>query len=387
MESINQLYQQLLNKKRDSLEREGRKKYEQLKADLASKGVIRSGIHIQQAVEIKADNIRQFIEYAISQYKRLSNSPESNIDELEKTFQRNIDGLCLTTVQEMEDNFRGMMVPRPHNFESKFETIKSEALQELEIAKAERQFGVEKAAIPPLTTVRDSLTKLLTRGDFDAELPQTLADAERANRPLSLIIVDIDHFKNVNDTYGHQKGDEVLAGVAACIASVVENKGRVYRYGGEEIVVVLNNHNIQEATTVAERARRQLESERIADISVTASFGVSTFPDHGRSSADIIRAADTALYDAKNRGRNLVRISGEPEPPKDQVREPERKLPSHGVLTEKEKSMLREQYFRGVTIRCPRDRAILKVNEFTEIGKATASLHIWCKMCGLTEKF
>ena len=234
---------------------------------------------------------------------------------------------------------------------------------------------------------RDALTQLRTRENFDSELSQILAEAERAKRPLSLIMVDIDHFKSVNDRYGHQKGDEVLAGVAACIASVAENKGWTYRYGGEEMVVVLINHDTQEATATAERARRQLESTTIAGISVTASFGVGTFPDHGRNSADIIKAADTALYDAKNRGRNLVRVFGEPEPPTVKAREPERKLPLPGALTNKQKSDLRQQYFRNHIITCPIDGAILDVDEINEIGKrSTVGLHIWCKMCGLTEK-
>lgn len=134
------------------------------------------------------------------------------------------------------------------------------------------------------------------------------------------------------------------------------------------MVVILDNYDTQEASAVAERIRRNLEATPISDISVTASLGVGTFPDHGGSSAEIIKAADTALYDAKNRGLNLVRIFGEPEPPKDKIREPERKLPSGSALTEDEKGMLREQYFRGDGIKCPRDKAILEVHESTEIG-------------------
>lgn len=232
---------------------------------------------------------------------------------------------------------------------------------------------------------RDALTQLWTRGRFNSDLMQSITEAEKAKHPLSLIMVDIDYFKKVNDTHGHLKGDEVLAGVAGCILSITESKGQAYRYGGEEMVVVLSNYDTQEAIAVAERIRRRLASMNVASISITASFGVATFPDHGQSSKDIINAADTALYDAKNRGRNLVRVFNEPEPPKEKEREPERKLPSPGVLTDYEKRTLREQHFRGVKIRCPKDRAILEVRESTEIGKPTANLLIWCKMCGLSE--
>ena len=233
---------------------------------------------------------------------------------------------------------------------------------------------------------RDALTQLWSRGTFDSELAQYFTEAANSGRPLSLVMADIDHFKAVNDTHGHQVGDAVLAGVAVCIATIAEGKGRAYRYGGEEIALVPNNHDAREATAVAERARRQLESIRIANLSVTASFGVGTFPDHGRTSAEIIKAADTALYDAKNRGRNLVRVFQEP-PPTDKVREPERKLPEPGVLTEQQKAHLRQQHFRGSPISCPRDGAILSVEEITEIDSATVRLLVWCKMCGLEEEF
>jgi diguanylate cyclase (GGDEF)-like protein len=233
---------------------------------------------------------------------------------------------------------------------------------------------------------QDALTKLWSRGKFDSEFAQCFTEATNSGRPLSLVMADIDHFKAVNDTYGHQVRDTVLARVAECIATIAEGKGRVYRYGGEEIALVLNNHDVREATAVAERARRKLESIQIKNISVTASFGVGTFPDHGHTGAEIIKAADTALYDAKNRGRNLVRVFKEP-PPTDKAREPERKLPKPGAFTEEQKAQLRQQHFQGYHIRCQRDGAILSVKEITEIGSATARLIVSCKMCGLIEEF
>jgi diguanylate cyclase (GGDEF)-like protein len=232
---------------------------------------------------------------------------------------------------------------------------------------------------------RDALTQLWSRGTLDSELAQYFIDAGKSGRPLSLVMADIDHFKAVNDIHGHQVGDEVLARVAVCIATIVEGKGHAYRYGGEEIVLVLNNHDVREATAVAERARRQLELIRISNVSVTASFGVATFPDHGRTSTEIIKAADTALYDAKNQGRNLVRVFREP-PPADKAREPERKLPKPGVLTEQQKAHLRKQHFQGHSIKCPRDGSILNVYETTDIGSAIARLLVCCKMCGLEEE-
>jgi diguanylate cyclase (GGDEF)-like protein len=96
-----------------------------------------------------------------------------------------------------------------------------------------------------LVTDRDTLTKLLTRGAFESEFPLRIDEAVKSSSPLSVIMVDIDYFKAVNDKYGHQKGDEVLIGVAARISSVIDGKGKVYRYGGEELVIVLFNHSDQ----------------------------------------------------------------------------------------------------------------------------------------------
>jgi diguanylate cyclase (GGDEF)-like protein len=200
-------------------------------------------------------------------------------------------------------------------------------------------------------------------------------------------MVDIDHFKKVNDTHGHPKGDAVLIETAAAIISIVEGKGRAYRYGGEEIAILLPNHNTQEAIAVAERARRTLEGAPISGLTITASFGIGVFPDHGSTDAELVSAADKALYDAKNRGRNLVRAFGEPPPAQpDKAREPERKPPTPGGLTEEEKERLRLLHFRGQAITCPNDGAILRVNESQTIGSARATLFAHCRMCGWNQQ-
>ena len=200
-------------------------------------------------------------------------------------------------------------------------------------------------------------------------------------------MVDLDRFKSVNDTHGHAKGDSVLAGVAGALEFVIEGKGQVYRYGGEEMLIVLPNHTVLEAVAVAERARRKLESAEIAGLKITASFGVASFPDHGSNDADLVKGADNALYDAKNHGRNLVRVFEEPEPSKERAREPDRRLPEAGALTEKQRDDLRVEYFTTYRIRCPIDGAVLTVNERNEVGMPKPRLSIWCKLCGLTDTF
>ena len=123
------------------------------------------------------------------------------------------------------------------------------------------------------------------------------------------MLADIDHFKKVNDAHGHQAGDAVFRDVAARLESVALGKGRVYRYGGEEITIILRNHSVAEGLAVAERARRHIEKDPIHGISVSMSFGLASFPDHASDAEGLVRCADQALYDAKNRGRKTLCVS------------------------------------------------------------------------------
>jgi diguanylate cyclase (GGDEF)-like protein len=221
---------------------------------------------------------------------------------------------------------------------------------------------------------------------FNAALPVLFAAAQSAGSPLSLIMADIDHFKAVNDTYGHPKGDDVLKEVAACVASTVEGKGLAFRYGGEEMTIVLPNHDQHEATAVAERIRVTVDARRPGGLTVTASFGVATFPAHAATWEELLSQADAAMYDAKNRGRNLVRVHGDAEPLTPTERAPSRRQPEPGGLTEAEAEAVRKEYFVEHLVRCPRDGAILDVRELGEMGRSTVTLHVWCKLCGLQEE-
>jgi diguanylate cyclase (GGDEF)-like protein len=198
---------------------------------------------------------------------------------------------------------------------------------------------------------------------------------------LENVLADIDYFKRVNDQHGHAAGDRVLAEVAKRFQHVVAGKGEVYRYGGEEILFILPNHSIEEAIAVAERARLTIETEPVNTISVTASFGVSAFPDHGGDSATLFDRADKALYDAKNRGRNLVRLFGDPEPT-EQRRVPKRKQATAGRWTEVQKVEIRKQYFQTGIARCPDDSAILRVIDMTTHGSLGRDINVSCPMCG-----
>jgi diguanylate cyclase (GGDEF)-like protein len=169
----------------------------------------------------------------------------------------------------------------------------------------------------------DDLLPLRRRGDFDRDLDRMTTDALATQDALSLVMVDLDHFKSVNDTHGHPVGDEVLLAVAQRIVKRLGRKGRAYRYGGEEIALLLPTYSWEEAQGLAERIRKDLAGEPVSskELVVTASFGVACVPDHAADGRGLLQQADQALYRAKATGRNCVVTPGhsEPEPDLDEA--------------------------------------------------------------------
>lgn len=157
---------------------------------------------------------------------------------------------------------------------------------------------------------RDALTGLHNRGAFDAQLAAELARYERYARPLALIVLDIDHFKSVNDRFGHDAGDLVLKRVAEVVAQSLRNVDLAARLGGEEFVVMLPETGIEKGTEIAERIRRRIEEKTLEwrgqRIPVRVSAGVSAIPDCVTQPDALVRSADQALYASKNGGRNRV---------------------------------------------------------------------------------
>ncbi len=159
----------------------------------------------------------------------------------------------------------------------------------------------------------DELTGLPNRRMFDERLKQHLAECDRFDQVLSLILCDVDHFKRVNDQHGHRAGDLVLAAIARALGHGVRNIDICARYGGEEIAILLPQTPVERAREVADRLRRTVESLRVpidgGTISVTASFGVACYPTSGGGRESLFLTADRALYAAKDAGRNKVMVS------------------------------------------------------------------------------
>ena len=160
--------------------------------------------------------------------------------------------------------------------------------------------------------VRDGLTNLFNRRYLDETLERELARAKREGYPLSLVMIDIDHFKRLNDTYGHQAGDKVLRELAALLWGNIRTEDVPCRYGGEEFLVLLPRMPLEVALERAEAWRKTLQATRVPfgdfHLETTISCGLAAYPEHARTHDELVRCCDEALYEAKRRGRNRCEV-------------------------------------------------------------------------------
>jgi diguanylate cyclase (GGDEF)-like protein len=166
-------------------------------------------------------------------------------------------------------------------------------------------------------SLRDPLTGLYNRRYMEDALDRYLSMAARTKDSTSMIMIDLDHFKALNDEHGHAKGDAVLRDVAAQLVGALRPADVVARYGGEELLVILPACPLADAVLKAEMLRSRVESlSEMHGVAITASFGVASVPETSSGRDDVIPMADSALYDAKQAGRNCVRVA-ETRPPRD----------------------------------------------------------------------
>lgn len=191
------------------------------------------------------------------------------------------------------------------------DTVIRSAVSAIDQAHTIEQAKADNARLEALAHT-DPLTHLLNRRALTIRLVAELERVRRYNSPLAMLMIDLDHFKIVNDTYGHLVGDEVLRAVGIILQRAVRSVDMVARYGGEEFVVVLPETGEQGAIAFAERIRERVEdylfeAHRSAPARITVSIGVACFPAmHVESAEDLFARADAALYRAKERGRNQV---------------------------------------------------------------------------------
>lgn len=165
--------------------------------------------------------------------------------------------------------------------------------------------------------LRDPLTGLYNRRYLAEMLKNELARVKREKKPMSVVVTDIDHFKNINDNYGHQVGDEFLRKIASLISNHTRKTDIACRYGGEEFLLVMPGTSIKSAIKRAEELRLECAQIQIPyenkKLSVTLSFGVASYPAHGQGAEEIVIKADKALYKSKRSGRNRVTVWDAPK--------------------------------------------------------------------------
>jgi diguanylate cyclase (GGDEF)-like protein len=158
----------------------------------------------------------------------------------------------------------------------------------------------------------DGLTGLYNFRQFKKMLKEEMSRTKRYEKPLSLIMLDVDDFKRFNDTYGHPAGDRVLMTVAGILRDISRESDLVFRYGGEEFVAILPETDIERALVAAERIRRAIETDSASHMGeevtsgVTVSLGVASFPRDGEDAEDLLEVVDNLLYRAKEQGKNTV---------------------------------------------------------------------------------
>ncbi len=229
------------------------------------------------------------------------NNDEQIIIQLEKSALHHCDYRLITP----EDNLGELVFSRDRRFAE-------EELATLELLIGCLIFPLRNALqyrSALQTAMRDPLTGIGNRAALDNALHRELRTAERLHQELSLLMIDIDHFKSVNDTHGHACGDQVIKQVAEAILAVTRQTDMTFRYGGEEFVAMLSNTPLDIATAIAERIRRYIETNPIQcrdhEIQTTISVGVSCLKEQ-EPIKKLFDRADRALYQAKHLGRNRV---------------------------------------------------------------------------------
>lgn len=199
---------------------------------------------------------------------------------------------------------------------SRKDNFSEEEIRVLTMVTNQIALAVENATLYMKTrelSVRDELTGIYNRRHFQQVLQMEWKRATRFKRPLSLLMIDIDHFKEFNDSFGHPHGDKVLKLIATLLSKNLREVDTIARFGGEEFVVLLPDTDRDGAMVVGEKLRRLVEIERFDEggrqiMPLTVSVGIAVFPEDAKEMDDLIDHADIALYEAKDGGRNRVSV-------------------------------------------------------------------------------
>lgn len=268
-----------------------------------------TNIYNEGALKILEDNIdceklREVAQKSISIL-------ENNVDDEKYPFAngRGIQSMLCIPLSSKNENYGLVLVEQERSEAFDDEHLKFLTAIGNQISVALENVGLYEKMQKMATT--DALTKIYNRLYFNEMLSKEMSKADKDKYPMCISIFDIDHFKQFNDTYGHLFGDLVLKTIARLAKENIREQDLVARFGGEEFVIIMPNTNINDAVALIEELRQKIGSYHVKEgsisASVTASFGIASYPEHGKTEAEVLSAADTALYKAKTEGRNCVR--------------------------------------------------------------------------------
>ncbi|MTV48861.1 diguanylate cyclase [Heliobacillus mobilis] len=243
--------------------------------------------------------------------------PRLNGWDLARRLKENVDTsdvpiIFASSSENKSDRFESLKaggsdyITKPIDYEELLLRIEVALRHKISIDSLKRREGILRAG-----SVRDTLTGLYNRRYFDQKLTEELARVDRFGSMLALMMIDIDHFKHINDTYGHLVGDKILINLAGRLNQRVRATDTICRFGGEEFALVAAETDLKGAFVLAEKIREIVSAEAyvISDeltINVTASFGITECRKHNETVQSLIDRADKALYQAKRNGRNRV---------------------------------------------------------------------------------
>jgi diguanylate cyclase (GGDEF)-like protein len=192
-----------------------------------------------------------------------------------------------------------------------YSLVEDQRIQESVNQSAPVLANLRNLAIAEIRAATDSLTGLPNKRAVTDTLKRMFAQASRTGSPLSLVLLDLDHFKDINDRLGHPVGDQALANVGAVLRSVLRAADFAGRNGGEEFALLLPATDLSAAQEIAERVRAAIADITLpgVDLSLTASLGIAGYPDHASDVDKLERLADAALYLAKRAGRNRIELA------------------------------------------------------------------------------
>jgi diguanylate cyclase (GGDEF)-like protein len=277
---------------------------QELQRTLKLAGLLQTSLEVESILRYFLDSTREALQFSSAQYR-------NDTHDITLVFGKEERHSAIYRLQISGEHLGEMRFTRNKRFtETEMEILENQIFH---LVYPLRNALLYQAALK--SAQMDGLTGVNNRSALDQTMQREVELAKRQHHALSLLILDVDHFKHINDSYGHSAGDYVLRNLGTCIKETLRSCDMLFRYGGEEFALLLTGTDTEGAALVAERVRHAIEEYSFVyngtDIPVTVSVGVATLGSHDNT-ARLFNKADVALYQAKNSGRNCVHCFAQP---------------------------------------------------------------------------